>query len=172
VFIDPRVEDAQALLKNVDPNAKVVVLDPSVNGIKQIVDALANETDVSVIHIVAMGTGERLLLGSGALDADAMQGLGAQRLASISEHLTSDASIQIHGAVDFGAGEAPVSGHDLQVVDGARDDEAGWIEDPVALERAVNRAARRLLAAQPDAAGHVALRIEVDEEHSLVGKRE
>ncbi|HXJ08539.1 MAG TPA: DUF4347 domain-containing protein, partial [Burkholderiales bacterium] len=106
VFIDPRVEDAQALLKNVDPNAKVVVLDPSVNGIKQIVDALANETDVSVIHIVAMGTGERLLLGSGALDADAMQGLGAQRLASISEHLTSDASIQIHGAVDFGAGEA------------------------------------------------------------------
>ena len=74
--------------------------------------------------------------------------------------------------LDFGAGEAPVSGHDLQVVDGARDDEAGRIEGRVAFERAVDRAARRLLAAQPDAAGHVALRIEVDEQHLLVGKCE
>ncbi|HEV7476382.1 MAG TPA: DUF4347 domain-containing protein, partial [Burkholderiales bacterium] len=105
VFVDARAEGAQALLKNVDPNARVVILDPARNGIQQIVDALAGESDVSAIHIVAMGTSERLLLGGSSLDASSMQGLNAQRLSSISEHLTSDASILIHGA-DFGKGDA------------------------------------------------------------------
>src|SRR4029079_14094313 len=74
--------------------------------------------------------------------------------------------------LDVGAGETAVSGHDLQVVDGARDDEARRIEGRVALERAVYRAARGLLPTQPDAACRVALRIEVDEQHLLVGERE
>ena len=34
-----------------------------------------------------------------------MQGLAAQRLSSISEHLTNDAAIPIHGA-EFGKGDA------------------------------------------------------------------
>src|SRR5262245_28665865 len=73
VFVDPRVENAQEFLKNIDSSAKIVMLDPAKNGVQQIVDSLAGEGGVSAIHIVAMGTGERLLLGSGALDATAMQ---------------------------------------------------------------------------------------------------
>src|SRR4029079_18386367 len=52
--------------------------------------------------------------------------------------------------LDFGAGETAVSGHDLQVVDGARDDEARRIEGRVALERPVYPPARGRPPAQPE----------------------
>lgn len=105
VFVDTSVKDYQEQLKGINPDAKIVLLDPARDGIQQIVDALANESDVSAIHIVAQGNAEQLVLGSAVLDADAMQGLNAQRISSISEHLTADASILIHGS-DFGKGDA------------------------------------------------------------------
>src|SRR3954470_20727382 len=44
VFVDTGVLGYQDLLKNIDPGAKVVMLDPARDGITQIVDALANES--------------------------------------------------------------------------------------------------------------------------------
>src|SRR5262249_55544682 len=60
--------------------------------------------NVSEIHIIAQGGADQLLLGSGTLDMNAMQGLGAQRLSSISSHITADAQILVHNTA-FGAGD-------------------------------------------------------------------
>src|SRR4051794_26611120 len=52
VFVDTSVLGYQELLKTISPDAKVVLLDPVRDGITQIVDALANESDVSAIHLI------------------------------------------------------------------------------------------------------------------------
>src|SRR5687767_10688668 len=67
VFVDPSVEDQQALLKNINPNARIVMLDPARDGVTQMVEALAGESDVGVIHLVTQGSAESLQLGSGVL---------------------------------------------------------------------------------------------------------
>src|SRR3954462_297585 len=105
VFVDTSVLGYQDLMKTISPDAKVVLLDPARDGITQITEALAGESGVTSIHLIAQGSADHLVLGSGTLDAAAMQGLNAQRIASISEHLTADATILIHGS-DFGKGDA------------------------------------------------------------------
>ena len=105
VFVDTSVHGYQELLKDINPKPRSCCSIRRATASQQIVDALASESDVSAIHIVAQGNAEQLMLGSSVLDADAMQGLNAQRIASISEHLTADATILIHGA-DFGKGDA------------------------------------------------------------------
>src|SRR3954468_15895413 len=105
VFVDSRVKDYQGQLAGVDSNATIVFLDASKDGVAQIADTLANYSDVTAVHIVAEGSADQLLLGSGTLNAASMTGLNAQRLASISEHITADAKILVHGTT-FGKGDA------------------------------------------------------------------
>ncbi|HXJ09511.1 MAG TPA: DUF4347 domain-containing protein, partial [Burkholderiales bacterium] len=106
VFVDSRVTDYQSQLVGVDPSATIVMLDAGKDGVTQIADAMANYSDVTAVHIVAQGSADQLLLGSGTLDAASMNGLGAQRLSSISDHIASDAKILVHGDADFGKGSA------------------------------------------------------------------
>src|ERR1043165_1194531 len=105
VFVDSRVQDYQSRLAGVDPKAAVIFLDPTKDGVAQIADTLAQLSDVTAVHIVAQGSADSLQLGSGTLDAASMTGLNAQRLSSISGHLTADATLLIHGA-DFGKGDS------------------------------------------------------------------
>ena len=104
VFVDSRVADDQGLLAGVGPNATVYYLDADKDGVAQIADVLSKLEDVSAVHIVAQGGADRLQLGNATLSLESMQGLAAQRLSSISEHLTNDATILVHG-VEFGKGD-------------------------------------------------------------------
>src|SRR3954469_14588282 len=105
VFVDSRVKDYQGQLAGVDSNATIVFLDASKDGVTQIADTMAQYSDVTAVHIIAEGSADQLLLGSGTLNAASMTGLNAQRLASISEHITADAKILVHGTT-FGKGDA------------------------------------------------------------------
>src|SRR5262245_1110211 len=105
VFVDSRVANDEGVLDGVGPNATVYYLEAGKDGLAQIADALAKHDDVSALHLVALGNADSLQLGSTRLTLESMQGLAGQRLSSISEHLTKDAAILVHGA-DFGQGEA------------------------------------------------------------------
>src|SRR3954469_15523527 len=106
VFVDSRGKDYQSQLAGVDSNATTVFLDASKDGVTQIADTMANTSGITAVHIIAEGSADQLLLGSGTLDVASMTGLNAQRLGSISEHITADAKILVHGDADFGKGAA------------------------------------------------------------------
>jgi hypothetical protein len=105
VVVDSRAGDDAAQLTGVGPNATVYYLDAQKDGVVQIADVLSKLEAVSAVHIVASGSADALQLGSTSLTLESMQGLAAQRLSSISEHLTNDAAILLHGT-EFGKGEA------------------------------------------------------------------
>jgi hypothetical protein len=105
VFVDTSVEDYQELLKDLNPNAKVVLLDPARDGVKQILDALENESDVGAIHIVSHGSSGQLQLGTSILDATTMRTQFAEQLSKIGTHLSAEADILVYGC-DFGKSDA------------------------------------------------------------------
>ena len=53
VFIDSNVEDYQSLISGVSPNAEVIILDETLNGIEQITDRLATKQNIEAIHIIS-----------------------------------------------------------------------------------------------------------------------
>ena len=105
VFVDSRAAADEGLLAGVGANATVYYLDADKDGVAQIADVLSKLEQVDAVHIVAQGGTDRLQLGSATLSLESMQGLAAQRLSSISEHLTKDATILVHGA-EFGKGDS------------------------------------------------------------------
>ena len=46
VFIDSNVEDYQSLISGISPNAKVIILDETRDGIEQITERLAIEQNI------------------------------------------------------------------------------------------------------------------------------
>ncbi|MDX2216262.1 MAG: DUF4347 domain-containing protein [Oculatellaceae cyanobacterium bins.114] len=70
VFIDRAVANYQTLINGVAPASTVVVLEPHLDGIEQITDALSHYTQVDSIHIVSHGEPGRLQLGSANLTSE------------------------------------------------------------------------------------------------------
>ncbi|NOS82012.1 MAG: DUF4347 domain-containing protein, partial [Nitrospira sp.] len=106
VFVDTSVENYQALIDGIDnPDARVVLLDASRDGMEQIVAALEQVGRVDAIHLISHGDAGELKLGSTILTGDNMQGEYADELAAIKEHLTDQADILVYGC-SFGKGEA------------------------------------------------------------------
>ena len=106
VFVDTSVENYQALIDGIDnPDARVVLLDASRDGMEQIVAALGQVGRVDAIHLISHGDEGELKLGSTILNGDNMQGEYADELAAIKEHLTDAADILVYGC-SFGKGEA------------------------------------------------------------------
>jgi hypothetical protein len=64
VFIDTRVEDYQTLMEGIDPNADVILLDSTRDGVEQIAEVLAGRNDIDAIHLIAEGNEAELHLGS------------------------------------------------------------------------------------------------------------
>jgi len=104
VFIDTRVPDYQTLLKDVSPDAEVVLLSTDKDGVQQIADALAGRHDIDAIHIISHGDSGVLLLGNGPLFEGNLAQYSAQ-LHSIGDALTADGDILLYGC-DVGAGNA------------------------------------------------------------------
>ncbi len=104
VFVDTTVKGYQALLKDIDPTATVILLDPSKNGVEQIAQIVSTYDNVDALHIISHGSEGELKIGNGVLNQANMQGEYADELATIGQHLSQNADILIYGC-DFGKGD-------------------------------------------------------------------
>ena len=103
VFIDTSVEDYQTLMEGIDPNAEVILLDSTRDGIEQLAEILGDRSDIDAIHIISHGDQGELRLGTGVLNLASMQGDYADELAIINQALTEEADFLIYGC-NFGEG--------------------------------------------------------------------
>src|SRR4028118_2228206 len=69
VFIDSNVEDYQSLISGVSPNAEVIILDETLDGIEQITERLAIEENIEAIHIISHGSPGSVHLGANTLNS-------------------------------------------------------------------------------------------------------
>ncbi len=104
VFIDPKVDDYQSLVNGVIPEAKVIVLEPTRDGVEQITQVLAGRTGVAAVHIVSHGSPGCLQLGNSQLNLDTLD-LYASHLQAWSTPLSPSASILLYGC-KVAAGDA------------------------------------------------------------------
>ncbi|NEO90271.1 MAG: DUF4347 domain-containing protein [Moorea sp. SIO3G5] len=72
VFIDSGVDDYQSLVNGTVPEAEVIVLDSTQDGVEQITKALQRRTDITAIHIVSHGSPGCLYLGNSQLSLDTL----------------------------------------------------------------------------------------------------
>ncbi|MDH5499416.1 MAG: DUF4347 domain-containing protein, partial [Nitrospira sp.] len=105
VFIDTSVDDYQALMEGIDPNAEVILLDPTRDGIEQIAEILGERTDIDAVHIISHGDSGELQLGTGSLNLTSMQGEYVDELSIINQALSQEADLLIYGC-SFGEGDA------------------------------------------------------------------
>lgn len=81
LFIDSRVEDYQSLVAYVTgetQDTEVIILDPTLDRIEQIIQILASRSDIKKIHIVSPGSEESLQLRSTQLNAGNKYGYRSQ----------------------------------------------------------------------------------------------
>ena len=69
VFIDSNVEDYQSLISGVSPNAEVIILDETLDGIEQITERLATKQNIEAIHIISHGSPGSVQLGANTLNS-------------------------------------------------------------------------------------------------------
>ena len=105
VFIDTSVDDYQTLMEGIDPNAEVILLDATRDGIEQIAEILGDRSDIDALHIISHGDQGELRLGTGVLNLASMQGEYADELTTINQALTEEADFLVYGC-NFGEGDA------------------------------------------------------------------
>lgn len=105
VFIDLAVEDLQAILDSINPEAEVIYLDPRQDGVEQIAAALTGRDNIDAIHIISHGGSGALQLGNTTLDLASINGQHADELTTIRDALSEQGDILIYGC-DFGADDA------------------------------------------------------------------
>lgn len=73
VFIDSAVDDYPSLVKGVVSGVEVIVLTPTLNGVTQISEVLADRLDIATVHIVSHGSPGCLYLGNTQLSLDTLK---------------------------------------------------------------------------------------------------
>lgn len=96
VFVDPRVQDYQALVAGVKQGVDIVVLDPSKDGITQISSYLSTHKGITALQIFSHGTPGTVLIGSTQLDSNTLDTRSVD-ISSWSGSLTENADIMIYG---------------------------------------------------------------------------
>ncbi|MEG4198489.1 DUF4347 domain-containing protein, partial [Microcoleus sp. Pol12A5] len=96
VFIDPNVEDYQSLTSDVSPNAEVIILDETRDGIEQITERLAIEQNIEAIHIISHGSPGAVHLGANTLNSSNIESFEPQ-LKQWRKALIPGADILIYG---------------------------------------------------------------------------
>ncbi|MBF0213173.1 MAG: DUF4347 domain-containing protein, partial [Magnetococcales bacterium] len=102
IFIDASVEDRQSLLQDLPDDTRVVLLDPTRDGVAQISDALAGHSGIEAVHIVSHGGSGTLALGNTQLDVVNLED-HTHDLQEWGNALSEKADILIYGC-DVGAG--------------------------------------------------------------------
>ncbi|NEU80298.1 DUF4347 domain-containing protein [Nostoc sp. UIC 10630] len=96
VFIDPSVEDYQNLLAGVAANIEIVLLDGNQDGVSQMGEFLAQQNNVSAVHVVTHGQPGIVQLGTTQLSSDNLAEYGSQ-LQGWADALAEDADILFYG---------------------------------------------------------------------------
>ncbi len=96
IFIDPTVEDYQKLVEGALPDAEVIVLNSTRDGVEQIGEVLAKRRGIRSLHIVSHGAPGQVQLGSTRLSSDTLDKYASQ-LQQWSASLTADADILFYG---------------------------------------------------------------------------
>src|SRR4028119_1099659 len=96
VFIDSNVEDYQSLISGVSPNAEVIILDETLDGIEQIAERLAIEQHIEAIHIISHGSPGAVQLGANILNSSNIESFALQ-LTQWRKALIPGADILLYG---------------------------------------------------------------------------
>ncbi len=102
LFVDPRVQDIQALIAGVKPGIEVVFLDAQKDGVSQISSYLQSHTNVSSIYIFSHGSAGSIEIGTTNLDTVTITDRSAE-ISAWSSSLTKNADILLYGC-DVAAG--------------------------------------------------------------------
>jgi hypothetical protein len=96
VFIDSKVEDYQSLISGVSPNAEVIILDETLDGIEQITERLATKQNIEAIHIISHGSPGTVQLGANTLNSSNIESF-APGLTQWRKALIPGADILLYG---------------------------------------------------------------------------
>lgn len=102
LFVDPRVSGWKALADSVSSNTKVVVIDPTLDGITQVTKALDGMHGIKEVDFLTYGQAGQIELGASTV-TDATLHARAQDIAGWRDSLADNAQIQFWGC-DVGAG--------------------------------------------------------------------
>ncbi|MEG4634510.1 DUF4347 domain-containing protein, partial [Microcoleus sp. AR_TQ3_B6] len=105
VFIDSNVEDYQSLINGVSPNAEVIILDETRDGIEQITEILGQRS-ITSLHIVSHGREAAVEIGRAELNIDNLETYSNQ-LQQWGKALNESGSILLYGC-NIAAGESGI----------------------------------------------------------------
>ena len=100
-FVDASIKNTDSLLREIDPNVDIVLIDSQRDGVEQIAETLATQKDIGAIHILSHGRSGILDLGTTKLSAASMLSNHADEMAVIRGALSQNADILIYGC-NFG----------------------------------------------------------------------
>ncbi|WP_029015207.1 DUF4347 domain-containing protein, partial [Niveispirillum irakense] len=103
VFVDTTVNDYETLIKDIAPDAKVVLLDPNREAFSQMAEALSGMSDLDAVHVVSHGNEGHLYIAGRAYWADGLANRG-QDLQAIGAALRPGGDILFY-ACNVGSGE-------------------------------------------------------------------
>ncbi|WP_263011225.1 Ig-like domain-containing protein [Metapseudomonas otitidis] len=133
VFVDSRVSDADKLLQGVSPDAKVVYLDATKDGVKQMADYLSQHGGQDSIQIIAHGNEGDLWLGTSYLNQNTLANY-SQSLAQVGSGIKAGGDILIY-ACNTAGGEtgrtfveslASLTGRDVAASDDRTGSRGDW----------------------------------------------
>ncbi len=107
LIVDPRVQDYQSLIADLDPSVQVYVLDPTRDGVSQISEILAESDNVSSLQILSHGGVGKVYLGTTVLDAQSLDAYAGE-LAQWDASLSDGADILLYGC-QVGADDAGIA---------------------------------------------------------------
>ena len=102
VFVDTQVAGYQALVDDIASRndgtrqLEVVLLDPKLDGVSQITQALRQRGDIAAVHIISHGADGAVQLGAGTLDFETLLAR-ASDIRSWGDALTADADLLLYG---------------------------------------------------------------------------
>ncbi|MCP3873608.1 MAG: DUF4347 domain-containing protein [Desulfobacteraceae bacterium] len=103
IIIDSDVENYQQLIQGISPDARVIVLASSKDGLGQINDILSNFENLDAIHIVSHGDSGSLLLGNTPLNLQNLDE-NASQVETWGQSLSEEGDIMLYGC-DVAKGE-------------------------------------------------------------------
>lgn len=96
VLIDSAVENYESLVAGIHPNAEVIVLDATQDGVEQITAALGNRTHLTALHILSHGRSGEIQIGTTYLNAQTL-GSYAPQIQRWANAFSANAEILLYG---------------------------------------------------------------------------
>lgn len=94
--IDSQIKNWQSLVAQLPQNSKVVVIREGSSGLSQLNQALADEKQISAIHIYSHGMSDEITLGSDIITSQSVATLQPQ-LQALGDKLSADGDILLYG---------------------------------------------------------------------------